>query len=337
MSYSLVHFLRHFPWKYYLSGGLFRFNQPTIAVMLGSKGAPALVTRGQDVLWYEDDLAAVPDGPPMPSPMPAGRDAAVSAGRSFSAKLLARCRLKSPPRYVLLPELSVNDFYCNVHRVASLRESEVESLLENLQEDPRQVLGAWDEPRDFRWAVLSTDLSLLTGNLDRHHAEVMIVGAPADYCDCVDAWIDRQEASLAAIIPSALACLRWFLEALAPPQEPCALLIEMVEVTVLAVLVKGQVVLVRQYANEADYAFEELNERVREFAISARRIYLWSLAGQGSPPPMPPMALGAVRVTPDVMREAFGGALTCRRPDGNNLNTEDPAAYLLRWASQHTS
>ena len=273
----------------------------------------------------------MPDAPPSPE---SGLEPGPSSGRSFSTKLLARGRTKNPARYVLLPELTVNDFYCNVHRVDSLRESSTEVLLENLQEDPRQVFGAWDEPRTFRWAVLSTDLELLHGTLDRHHAQIMIVGLPAEYCERVDVWIERQRASLAAIVPPVLACLKWFLETLAPMTEPCVLVVELAQVTVLAVLMEGRIVLLRQYASEVDYVFEDLSERVREFAVAPGRIYLWS---PGTPKLHLPDGFLAVRVTAEIMREASGGVLVHRRKDETKTETEEPAAYLLHWATQHVA
>ncbi|MBV8901821.1 MAG: hypothetical protein JOY92_17105 [Verrucomicrobia bacterium] len=329
MGYSLVHFLRHFPWKYYLSGGLFRTNEPVIAVILSPAQSPALVARGRYALWYENDVAMMPDAPPSPE---SGLDPGLSSGRSFSTKLLARGRAKSPARYVLLPELTVNDFYCNVHRVDALHESNAEVLLENLQEDPRQVFGAWDEARAFRWAVLSTDLEPLHGTLDRRHPQVMIVGVPAEYCERVDGWIDRQRASLAAIIPSVLACLKWFLETLAPVAEPSVLVVELAQVTVLAVFMEGRVVLLRQYAGEVDYVFEDLSERVREFAVAPSRIYLWSL---GTPKLQLPDGFLVIRVTAEIMREASAGLFAFRKKDGAKTETKEPAAYLLHWATQH--
>lgn len=331
MGYSLVHFLRHFPWKYYLCGGLFRANEPVIAVILSPAQSPALVARGRHALWYENDVAMIPDAPPAPE---STLDTGLSSGRGFSTKLLVRGRVKNPARYVLLPELSVNDFYCNVHRADSLRESSAEVLLENLQEDPRQVFGAWDEARPFRWAILSTNLEPLHGTLDRRHSQVMIVGVPAEYCERVDDWIDRQRASLAAIVPPVLACLKWFVETLAPVSEPCVLVMELAQVTVLTVLVEGRVTLLRQYASEVDYAFEDLSERVREFGIAPERIYLWSL---GTPKLQLRDGFSAVRITAGIMREASGDFIAYRKKDGTKTGTEEPAAYLLHWATQHVA
>lgn len=331
MGYSLFHFLRHFPWKYYLSGGLFRANEPVIALILSPAQSPALVVRGRYALWYENDAAVMPDAPPLPE---SGLDTRLSSGRTFSTKLLARGRAKSPARYVLIPELTVNDLYCNVHRVDTLRESSAHVLLENLQEDPRQVFGAWDETRAFRWAILSTGLEPLHGSLDRHHSQVVVVGVPAEYCDRVDGWIARQKASLAALVPSVLACLKWFLETLAPIAEPCVLVVELAQVTVLAVLMEGRVILLRQYASEVDYVFEDLNERIREFAIAPGRIYLWSL---GTPKLHLPDGFSAIRVTAEIMREASGDALVYRKKDGARTKTAEPAAYLLRWATQEAA
>jgi hypothetical protein len=70
--------------------------------------------------------------------------------------------------------------------------------------------------------------------------------------------------------------------------------VEMAQVTVLAVLMEGRVILLRQYASEADYVCEDLNECAREFAVSPSRIYLWSL---GTPKLQLPHGFSAVRVT----------------------------------------
>ncbi len=326
MEYSLSHFLRHFPWRHYLTGGLFCSGGPTVAVLTTSRASPALIMRGSQALWFEDDAAVLPDAPPAPA---VDGEPAFGNGRSFTAKLLARGRAKGSARYLFLPELTANDFYCNVHGVANLPELSVEALLESLREDPRQVFGAWDETREFRWAIVSSELQpLRTGTLDRRHAEVVVLGLPEAYCERVDAWVERQGATLAAIVPPALACLKWFLEAMAPRGEACALLLELHAGAVLAVFGDDRLVLLRQLPADAEDVFGELADRAREFRLAADRVFFWNL---GSGRLQPPRGLAVVPVTAGVLREVAGGPLVYRGTNGARLETQHPAAHLLRW------
>jgi hypothetical protein len=80
--------------------------------------------------------------------------------------------------------------------------------------------------------------------------------------------------------------------------------------------------------------FEDLSERVREFAVAPGRIYLWNL---GTPKLHLPDGFSAVRVTGEIMREASGGVLVHRKKGDTKTETEEPAAYLLHWATQHVA
>ena len=163
MAYSLIHFFRAFSLRHYLTGGLFRSNEPTVALVLAAEQVTALVMRGPQVLGYENDLGNLPGRPPVPGSV---RDVGPPVNRTFTSKLLGRWRARGAAQYVMLPELAVGDLYCNAHNVSSLRETDAQGLLESLTEEPRQVFGAWDETREFRWAVLSPGLRLCQAAFD---------------------------------------------------------------------------------------------------------------------------------------------------------------------------
>src|SRR5262249_54951493 len=99
------------------------------------------------------------------------------ASRSFSQKLLTRSRARGVPRFIFVPDLATSDLYCNVHSVTSLRELSVETLLESLDEDPRQVFGSWDESRKFRWEVFNSQLERSNVNWplrDRSYRQILL-------------------------------------------------------------------------------------------------------------------------------------------------------------------
>ncbi|HEY0791979.1 MAG TPA: hypothetical protein VGD78_13020 [Chthoniobacterales bacterium] len=326
MAYSLIHFVRAFPLRYYLGGGLFRNGEPMVAVVLAAEQVSALVMCGPQVLGYEKGLDNLPDRPPVPGSV---RDVGPSVSRTFTAKLLGRWRARGAAQYVMLPELAVGDLYCNAHSVSSLRENDAQSLLESLAEDPRQVFGAWDEIREFRWAVLSPGLKLCEGSFDARERQVMIVGLPAEYCDQIDSWVERQQASLVAIIPPSLACVKWFLTNLAPESEPCALLVELEQMTVVAIVVEQRIVLFRQYAvDDDDNAWEELVGHAQGLGVTTRRVYLWSLGGSRC---TVPDTFEGVRITAGLMEQVTDTAAVSRRPKGGGTAEKSAAACLLRW------
>jgi len=151
MGYSIIRYLRNFPLRYYLKGGLAQMRGPTISLFLSAQQSAALICRGRRAQGFELEVVNLLGAPPLN-----GVDSAFApASRSFSQKLLARSRARGVPRFIFVPDLTSSDLYCNVHSVTNLREVHVESLLESLREDPRQVFGSWDESRKFRWEVFN--------------------------------------------------------------------------------------------------------------------------------------------------------------------------------------
>jgi hypothetical protein len=159
MGYSLIRYLKNLPLAYYLKGGFTQMRGPTISLFLSPQQSAALVCRGHRAQGFELEIANLPDAPPVN-----GVDSGFAvASRSFSQKLLARSRARGVPRFIFIPDLATSDLYCNVHSVANLRELSIETLLESLNEDPRQVFGSWDESRKFRWEVFNSQLERVQG------------------------------------------------------------------------------------------------------------------------------------------------------------------------------
>src|SRR5258708_10745821 len=135
MNYSFRHYLRHFPLRYYLSGGLFTTSEQVGVFFLSPKTSSVLLARRQRVVAFEENIGDLPDAPPVPSkPEPS-----TTGVRTFTSKLLARNRLRGKAELVLLPDCTVSDLYCNVHLVPNLRESTPAGILERLGEDPRHT------------------------------------------------------------------------------------------------------------------------------------------------------------------------------------------------------
>jgi hypothetical protein len=175
MGYSIIHYLRNVPLRYYLKGGLVETRGATISLFLSTQLSAALICRGRRAQGFELDVINLLGAPPVN-----GVDSAFApASRSFSQKLISRSRARGVPRFIFVPDLTSSDLYCNVHSIANLRELNVESLLESLREDPRQVFGSWDESRKFRWEVFNAQLEEVRGAFERRLQEVIIVGIPS--------------------------------------------------------------------------------------------------------------------------------------------------------------
>src|SRR5262249_11878020 len=206
MGYSLIRYLKNLPLAYYLKGGFIQMRGPTISLLLSPQQSAALVCRSHRAQGFESEIANLPDAPPVNDV-----DSGIAfASRSFSQKLLTRSRARGVPRFIFVPDLATNDLYCNVHSVPNLRELSIETLLESLNEDPRQVFGSWDESRKFRWEVFNSELDRVRGIFERRFQEVIIAGISADYCEQLESWTGGQRGTLAGIIPLSLACLKWF-------------------------------------------------------------------------------------------------------------------------------
>src|SRR6516164_6630696 len=242
MGYSLIGYLKNLPLAYYLKGGFTQMRGPTISLFLSSQQSAALVCRGHRAQGFELQIANLPDAPPV-----IGMDSGIAAAsRSFSQKLLTRTRARGVPRFIFVPDLTSSDLYCNVHSVANLREVNVESLLESLREDPRQVFGSWDESRKFRWEVFNSQLEEVQGAFERRLQEVIIVGIPADYCDQLETWTDMQQGTLLAIVPLSLACLKWFCTSVPTGRKTAFFLLMRAHAVLLAAIQNQKIILFRE-------------------------------------------------------------------------------------------
>src|SRR6201982_3059663 len=117
MHYTFRHYLRHFPLRYYLTGGLFGTPEQVGVFFLSSKTCSVLLTRRQRVGDFEENIGDLPDAPPILR----RSDPGTAGFRSFTSKLLARNRLRGKTELLLLPDCTVNDLYFNVHLVPILR------------------------------------------------------------------------------------------------------------------------------------------------------------------------------------------------------------------------
>jgi hypothetical protein len=325
MGYSLTHYIRNFPLRYYLSGGLVRAEEPVVSFFLAPENSAVLLTRRHQVIGYESDIADLPDGPPIAGSV---RET-LGVQRSFSSKLLARWRTKGSPRFIFAPDLGSYDFYCNVHSLSNLRELSAESLLEALQEEPRQVIGSWDESRSFRWAVFDSGLEALRGLFDRRIQQVFVIGIPADYCEQAESWSETQQGSLFALIPVAVACLKWFCEMIPTRNQTAFLLLLLSHSVVLAVVQDQQIVLLRQYLEDALLAYQEVPTLADELRVENHAVYVWS---PGIVPEDLARHLVGTELAGEVLQHINGTPVSIRRPsDGFMTETNAAVPHLLRW------
>jgi hypothetical protein len=326
MGYSLIHYLKNLPLQYYLEGGFIQIRGPTISLFLSTRESAALVCRGHRAYGFEAEIANLPDAPPV-NGVDSDRGI-VSASRTFSEKLLTRSRANGVPRFIFVPDLGSSDLYCNVHNVANLRELNVETLLESLNEDPRQVFGSWDESRRFRWAVFNTQLEAVQGVFERRIQEVIIVGIPADHCEQLEAWTDTQRGTLLGIVPLPLACLKWFCASIPLGRKTAFILLMLEHAVLLAVVQDQKVVLFRQYIEDPEFVYHEIPVLASELRAEEFEIFVWS-----SRPVSEDVAvtLAGTELTGEVLRQINGRAVVVRKSDGSKLELNGPIPHLLLW------
>ncbi|MBV8812980.1 MAG: hypothetical protein JO271_00695 [Verrucomicrobia bacterium] len=327
MKYSLTHYLRHFPLRYYLSGGLVATSEPMGVFFLSQKNSSVLISKGQRVIAFEEGIGDLTDAPPVPGRL----DPAAVGVRTFTSKLLSRNHSRGKAQLVLLPDCDVNDIYFNVHLVPNLREPTAEGLLESLGEEPRQVIGAWDETRSFRWAVLDANLRALSGRLDNRHAQIVILGLPADYCDDCESWAERQGASLMAIVPIPVACLGWFLKKVPVQQKTAFVLLQLTASVAIAVIQGRKLVLFRQYEEDIDHVRQELVKLTKQLSPEKEPyVCVWSWLVEEKDQ----IVVDGLALAGPVLQEIEGGQIIIQRRRGPADQISSPIALLLRWVAQ---
>jgi hypothetical protein len=325
MNYSLVHYFRNFPLRYYLAGGLLSRDEPSVLFFLSSDTASVLVIRRRCPVAYEDKIGEIADHPPIPG-LPR---ALATITKTFAAKLFARNRLHGLPKLALVSEFAAEDLYCNIHNTRNLRDYSVDGLLESLDEEPRQVIGVWDDTREFRWSVLSSDLQEVTGRIDRDHSHLMIVGVPRDYCEECETWAEAQKGSLFGIIPAPIACLRWFIEKIPLNQRTGFVVLQLKQTIVVAAVQNRALTLIRQYENDVDFVEKELAAIAADLdTTQPPYICVWSSAG--SPKPLA-SRLGGLAFDEEALEKIHGSELTVRSGRGTRHGVRDARAYLLSW------
>jgi hypothetical protein len=327
MSYSLVHYLQNFPFRYYVTGGLVSRGEPVALFFLSAKAASVLVMRCRRAVAYEDKIEEVAHHPPIPSSPSVG--ALSSTSRTFTNKLFARSHLSGMPKIVLVPDFGAEDLYCNIHNTKNLRDYSVEGLLESLMEEPRQVIGVWDETREFRWSVLGANLQPVSGRIDRHHTHIMILGIPQEYCELCETWAEAQQGSLLGIIPAPIACLRWFIEKIPLGSRTGFLVLALNQTTVVAAVQNQTVTLIRQYDSEVDLVEKELATITAELEpAQPAHICLWS--AQGAPKSLAARFQG-LALDEETLGKIHGSEITVRNGNRTLGRVDDPRAFLLLW------
>ena len=328
MHYSFRHYLRHFPLRYYLSGGLFTTPEQIGVFFLSSKTCSVLLTRRQRVVAFEENIGDLPDAPPIPDKS----DPGTVGVRSFTSKLLARSRLRGKAELLLLPDCTVSDLYCNVHLVPNLRESTVEGILESLAEEPRQVIGAWDEDRPFRWAVLDATLKPIAGPLEGKHSQIIILGMPADYCAECELWTERQDGALLAIVPVPVACLAWFLKRIPTQERTAFLLLSLTSSLALAAIQDRKIILFRQYEEDTESVSQELAKLAKQLSPEKEPyVCVWSWSSEEDPVHS---GINGFQLTGPVLQQIEGGDIIIQRQRAPSTATRSPIALLSRWLAQ---
>jgi hypothetical protein len=324
MNYLLLHYLRNFPLRYYVAGGLVSRDEPSVLFFLSADAASVLVVRRRRAVAYEDKIGEIADHPPIP----VGPIASSPNTKAFTAKLFARNRLNGLPKIVLVPDFGAEDLYCNIHNVKNLRDYSVEGLLESLHEEPRQVIGAWDDTREFRWSVLGADLRPLSGRIDPQHGRLMILGIPREYCDESEAWAEAQRGSLLGIIPAPIAGLRWFIEKI-PLGQRIGFLVLLLEQAIVVAGVQNQALtLIRQYENDIDFVEKELATIAAELGTNEQPyICVWSAAES---PKVLASRFHGLALDEEALEKIHGSELVIRNANGTQEIT-DARAFLLMW------
>src|SRR5262249_38276349 len=159
-----------------------------------------------------------------------------------------------------------------------LRENTIAGLVESLWEDPKQIIGTWDETRPFRWSVLDTDLTPLSGEIGRQQTHLLILGIPHEYCSQCEACSRSQKGVCLGIIPAPIACSWWFLCRVPASDDTQILMVAQKSNCFFFVFHRGRITLMRHLEEPLDAAQKEAVRLINELAGSATgepEIYVW--------------------------------------------------------------
>src|SRR5438132_14369722 len=107
MDYSLIHYFRNLPLRYYLAGGLLSRDESSVLFFLSPDNASVLIIRRRSIVAYEDQIGEIADHPPIPG-IPR---APAAVTKTFAAKLFARNRLNGLSKLILVPDFGAEDLY----------------------------------------------------------------------------------------------------------------------------------------------------------------------------------------------------------------------------------
>jgi hypothetical protein len=330
MYKDLRHFLRFMPLRFFLTGGLWSGQAPTLAFYLAPREARLLLMRGKKPVGYEPELSSEPDSPPLPEG--SGISRAVQARQLLSPKLARRYGLSTDVEHLFVVDCSLKDVYLQVTTLGVLRRKTPTSLLEDLDEDPARILEEWSDHRPYRWALLGNDFRpepLLKAGVDE---QVLLVGLPAEYCEQLETWSETEGATVTAIVPLPVAAYAYLTQVVLPKDVArpgiCVVVTDSLALCALSRAGKVEVVHLHKTLSEA---LRSIPAIVADLRLPEHFIYIWASGDQLTQVDLPPEAIA---LDAEQLRSTAGSSLVVAESHGKKITHDEPVAHLLAWLSQ---
>ena len=327
MYKDIQHFVRHMPLRYFATGGLWSGRAPILAFYLAPQDARLLLMRGRKPVGYEPNLAGEPDSPPLPQG--AGISRAVQARQLLSPKLARRYGLGPDVDHIFVVDCSLKDFYIRATTLSALRRRTPQSLLEDLHEDPAQILEEWNDHRPYRWTILGSDFRpepLLRAGVDD---QLIVVGLPEEYCEQLEAWTETQGATILAILPLAVAVYGYIGQVILPNDltRPGIGIVATDSLALSAVSRAGKVDLIHLHKTLAE-ALHSIPTTVADLRLSEHFLFVWASGEQLTQVALPPEA---ITLDGERLRSSSGSSLVVPESHGKKVVHDEPVAHLLAW------
>ena len=158
----------------------------------------------------------------------------------------------------------------------------------------------------------------------------MILGVPGEYCEQIEDWVEAQQGTLLGIVPVQVAFLRWCIQMIPVGRRTIFVMMLLAHSVVLAVIQNQEILLLRQYDEEASLVCREILPLAEELKVTDPEVYVWS---PKSVPEDLASRLRGTELAGDALRQISGSPVTYRKGDGSTAETDAQVPHLLNWMS----
>jgi hypothetical protein len=329
MISDICSFIREMPLRFYLSGGLFSKQEPTISFHVGENEIEALVSYKKKPIGYEDELHRDADAPPTMSYGQAYKPTV--NGRKVSAKLASRYHVPRRCQHLFVVDAPPDEVFLNLFTLEKLRRRNVEEALSDLRQAPGQILSGWSR-NDFRWHLLDAGVRLSGEAKASSEETILVMGLSESVCLPLEVWSQGQGAAILGILPLPVAVLAWC-NAVLPTDKKHSIILVSGETGVVVGIIKQKRLTHLLKVQSIEDALANVRRNADEFALVDPAMYLW----YSKSPTISDEELtqeGLTIIDQEHLRASLGTPLVVMQSTGKRASHDGPIPHLLNWLAR---